>query len=133
MSATNGTEVGSDRYRLSKLALLLIIGAALFLLLRTWHGRAIDVELVHRFPSGDRLLPAEIEIQVWNDDVLHGDAYFPDPESLAELEHTVRVPPGRYRVTYAVLKPFPNTELRYERWLTVEGEGRYYLSYELEE
>lgn len=129
---TDGLTDGArqDRRRFSKWGLYLIVAGGLFVLLRTWHGRSIEAELVHRFPSGDVHLPAEIEIQVWQGDVLQADAYFPNPDSLAELTHTIRVPPGTYRVTFSILRPFPEVELRYQRDVSIEGEGRYFLSYE---
>ena len=121
----------TDRRRLAKSLLLLIIFGALVMGFRTWHGRALDIVLVHRFPSSDDLLPASVEVMVWEDDILHADAHFPSPESLNQLEHLARVPKGDYRVTYTVSREFGQIDLRFEQMLTVEEQGRYYLTYEL--
>ena len=115
-----------------KIALFFILAAGLVAILRTWHGRAIDIELIHRFPSGDELLPAAVEIQVWRDDVLLADAFFPNPRSLRELDHSARLPRGDYRVTFTVMRSVGEIEVRFEHHLTVHEEGRYFLTYELQ-
>ncbi len=123
--------VQSDRKRVKRLAVIVIFIVGLFLVLRSWHDRAIDVEIVHHATVSADLLPVEIMIQVWSGETLHADAYFPNPSSLDELSHTVRVPPGDYRVTYTIMRTYPQPEYRFERQLTIEAEGRYFLSYEL--
>ena len=70
--------------------------------------------------AGAELLPAEIMVQVWSDETLHADAYFPNPDSLAELSHTVRVPPGEYRVTFTRSEGVPSTV-----YIFFSEDGRY--------
>jgi hypothetical protein len=117
------------RRRLPRLLVLAGVLVAAVLLLERWHGRAVEAELVHRFPAGDRLLPADVEIQLWDGDTLHADAWFPAPNTLAELRHTVRVPPGEYRVTLAIVRTFGDPELELTRRVTIEASGSYFLEY----
>jgi hypothetical protein len=120
----------SDRRRLARLAFYLIIAGGLFLLLRTWHGRAIDIEIVHHFPSGDQYLPAEVEIQLWDGTTLLTDSYFPHPDSIQELESSARVPAGDYRVTFSIMHPYGHREMELTHDLHVEEAGRYTIDYE---
>lgn len=119
------------RGRLLRVLGVLAMLAAGIVLLRGWHARSLDVELVHRFEDGDGLLPAEVAIQVWEADRLHADAYFPQPDSLRELRHTVRVPPGDYRVTYTVMQPYGAPTFEFAQGVAVQAEGSYYLHYRL--
>ena len=99
----------------------------------SWHSRAFEVELVHQVHNGDSLLPADIEISVWEGDLLHGSASFFNLDSLDELSHTVVIPKGDYRIVYSVVREFGDTHVRFERALTVDEAGRYYLRYDLED
>jgi hypothetical protein len=114
------------------MAALAVAMAVAVLLLESWHARSVDAELVHRFPQGNRLLPAGVEIQLWDDhETLRADAWFPAPPTLSELRHTVRVPPGQYRVTLAVVRTLGEPEVELTRSLTIEDAGSYYLDYGL--
>jgi hypothetical protein len=121
----------TERRRIARIAFLFICALGLIALARTWHGRAIDVEIVHRVDGGDVFLPADVEIQVWQDDVLHADAYFPRPDSLEELDHSIRVPRGRYRIVYSVIHELGEPEVRFEQTMVVHDPGRYFLSYRI--
>ena len=98
----------------------------------SWHGRAIEVELVHVVAEADTLLPAQVEVSVWENEVLHASATFYHPDSLAELSHTVMIPKGEYLITFSVVREFGETYLRFEQPLAVDEPGRYFLRYDLE-
>jgi hypothetical protein len=111
---------------------ILLLGAGLIFAADRWQLRAVDAELVHELPNADSFLPADVEVQVWQDDILHASASFFTPDSLASLSHTIVVPPGDYQVDYAVVTRFGEAGLRFTAPLTVEEPGRYYLRYELD-
>lgn len=125
------SEGHSDRKRLSRLVLVFIIIGGLMLGFRFWHGRPVDVEVVHHFPDGDVYLPGDVEVMVWKDDDLYADAFFPNPESLAELTHSIRVPAGTYLVTYSLFESYAVPRVRFQQRLDVQEQGRYYLAYEI--
>ena len=115
--------------------IVLIAGAAglLIWLSHSWHGRAMEVELVHTVEGGDALVPAQVEVSVWQDDILHASATFYHVDSLTELSHTVVVPEGDYLITFSVVREFGAPSLRFEQTLEVDEPGRYFLRYELED
>ena len=114
---------------------LLIAGiAGLFVWFsHSWHSRAVEVELVHVVDQGDTLLPAQVEVSVWEDEILHASATFYHPDSLAELSHTVLIPPGDYLITFSVVREFGESNPRFEQPLVVDEPGRYFLRYDLED
>ena len=125
------TEKHSDRKRLSRLVLIFIIVGGLMLGFRFWHGRPVDVEVVHHFPDGDVYLPGDVEVLIFSGDDLYADAFFPSPDSVAELTHSIRVPAGTYQVTYSLFEAYAVPRVRFQQRLEVEEPGRYYLAYEI--
>lgn len=121
------------RKRTAKLLLLI---AACFLAVyasERWQSTSVEATVVHHFVGGEAYLPTNVEVMVWEDDILHADATFYTPESIASLEHTILVPPGDYRVTYSLFRDFGHNLATFERELIVNGDGRYFLQYESEE
>ena len=132
MEDANPVDSAGPRRRLAKIALAVAAGAVLILFLQTWQGRAIEAELLHELPGADHLLPAAVEVMVWDEaDYLHANATFFQPDSLAQLGHTVRLPAGEYRVTYSVVQSFGSVALRLESRVTIADSGRYFVRYEL--
>lgn len=122
-----------ERSSLARVLLLVGLIAVALWFGQSWAQRAVEVELVHRFPGGESLPPSDVEVMVWEDDVLHANATFYSPETLDEIAHTIAVPPGDYTVTYAVVQEFGSSLMRFENTLEVDEAGRYYLHYEQNE
>lgn len=122
------------RRRLARVLLVLFVMGGGVWLISGWHGRAMDIEIVHHLPGADALLPARVEIHVWEGETLHANATYFHPTTLEELPpQSVNVPTGEYRVTLAVFQEFRGVAARLERQLTVTEAGRYHLHYELPE
>jgi hypothetical protein len=115
----------------ARIALLSLLALVLVLIIKSWSGRALEIELVHRVEGADALLPADVEIQVWEGDTLHADVFFPRPESLTELSYGLHLPEGEYRLTFSIIGTAGQPERRAERTLTVTDQWQtYHLTYE---
>jgi len=121
------------RKRTAKLLLLIAFCFLAVHLSERWQSKSVEATLVHHFVGGESYLPTNVEVMVWEEDILHSDATFYTPDSIAALEHTILVPPGDYRVTYSLFREFGHNQATFERELVVNGEGRYFLQYEAEE
>ena len=106
------------------------LGILLIVALDTWQARPVEAVLVHQldgFPTPDA---TDIEVLAWGvDDYLHAEAAFFNRRSLSRLEHTIRVPPGEYRITLSAFQSKGASALRLQSEVTIVEPGRYFVHY----
>ena len=116
--------------RLAGAGLAVGLGIILIGALDIWQARPVEAVLVHQldgFPTPDTV---DIEVLAWGiDDYLHAEAAFFNVRSLSPLEHTIRVPPGKYRITLSAFQSQGVSTLRLQSEVTIAEPGRYFVHY----